>query len=106
MLVVQPYAEHGGSESWLVRLLDATDELDVEAILLKDGPFRRELEERGIPVELHPVGTSPLSLLGPIGWLAKRLRRDPPDVVLGNVLKAQMVAAPAGRAYGPGAAAV
>ncbi len=100
VLVVQPYAEHGGSESWLARLLDATDELDVSAILLKDGPFRAELEQRGIPVEVHPVGTSPLDLVKPALWLARKLREDPPDVVLGNVLKAQMVAAPAGRIAG------
>jgi glycosyltransferase involved in cell wall biosynthesis len=100
VLVVQPYAEHGGSESWLLRLLDATDELDVNVILLKDGPFRGDLERRGIPVELHPVGTSPLDLVRPALWLRRRLRANRPDVVLGNVLKAQLIAAPAGRLAG------
>jgi glycosyltransferase involved in cell wall biosynthesis len=97
VLVVQAFAEYGGSEWWLAHLLDATDELDVRVILLKDGPFREELEKRGIPVEVHPVGTSPLDVVKPVRWLARRLREDPPDVVLGNVLKAQLVAAPAGR---------
>ncbi len=99
-LVVQPFADHGGSESWLARLLDATDELEVSVLLLKDGPFRAELERRGIPVRVRPVGTSPLDVLRPALRLARELRADPPDVVLGNVLKAQLVAGPAGRLAG------
>jgi glycosyltransferase involved in cell wall biosynthesis len=99
-LVVQPYAERGGSESWLLRLIDATDELALSCVLLKDGPMRAELEARGIPVVVHPVGNNPLELLRPTGWLARGLHRDPPDVILGNVLKAQMIAAPAGRVAG------
>lgn len=100
VLVVQPYAENGGSESWLLKILDATDALDVEVLLLKDGPMRGELERRGVPVQLRPVGTSPRDLVAPVRELAARLRRDRPDVVLGNVLKAQLVAGPAGRLAG------
>ena len=101
VLIVQPYAERGGSEAWLLRLLDALEEpLELSAVLLKDGPFREELERRGIPVVLHPVGNNPLDLPRPVGWLSRALRRDPPDVILANVMKAQMVAAPAGRIAG------
>jgi glycosyltransferase involved in cell wall biosynthesis len=100
VLIVQPYSERGGSESWLLRLIDATDELALSAVLLKDGPLRGELEDRGIPVVLHPVGNNPVHLLRPIAWLARRLRSDPPDVILANVMKAQMVAGPAGRIAG------
>jgi glycosyltransferase involved in cell wall biosynthesis len=100
VLVVQPYAENGGSESWLLSLLDATNELDVDVLLLKDGPMRAELERRGVPVRLRPVGTSPVDLVAPVLELARRLRRERPDVVLGNVVKAQMVAGPAGRLAG------
>lgn len=96
-LVVQAFAGHGGSEGWLLRLLDATDELDVSVLLLKDGPLRAELEARGIPVRVRPVGPSPLDLLAPIRELTAILRQERPDVVLGNVMKAQLVAAPAGR---------
>jgi glycosyltransferase involved in cell wall biosynthesis len=96
VLVVQPYAERGGSESWLLRLIDATNELSLSALLLKDGPLRGELEARGVPVVLHPVGTNPQHFVRPVGWLARSLRRDPPDVILANVMKAQMVAGPAG----------
>jgi glycosyltransferase involved in cell wall biosynthesis len=100
VLIVQPYSERGGSESWLLRLIDATDELALSAVLLKDGPLRGELEDRGIAVVVHPVGNNPVDLLRPIGWLARRLRSDPPDVILANVMKAQMVAGPAGRIAG------
>lgn len=97
VLIVQAYAERGGSESWLVRLIDATDELRLSAVLLKDGPLRGELEARGIPVVVRPVGNNPIDLLRPIGWLARGLHRDAPDVILANVTKAQLVAGPAGR---------
>jgi glycosyltransferase involved in cell wall biosynthesis len=101
VLVVQPYAEAGGgSESWLLRLLDATDQLDVRVVLLKDGPMRAELERRGFPVTLREVGRQPWSFPPAIAWLAYVLRRERPDVVLGNVFKAQLVAAPAGRLTG------
>ena len=101
VLVVQPFAERGGgSESWLLRLIDAQDELSLSFVLLKDGPLRDELEARGLRVVLHPVGNQPWQLAAPIGWLARSLRRNPPDVVLGNVLKAQMVAGPAARIAG------
>ncbi len=100
VLVVQPFSGHGGSESWLLRLLDATDELDVSVLLLQDGPLRTELEARGLPVVVRPVGNSPLDLVAPVRELTARLRSDPPDVVLANVLKAQMVAGPAARRAG------
>lgn len=100
VLVVEPYAELGGAEEWLVRLLDATDALQVRALLLKEGPFRAELERRGIPVELHAIGRNPWDVPAPILWLARRLRADPPDVVLGNITKAQLVVGPAGRLAG------
>lgn len=100
VLVVQAFAENGGSENWLLRLQDATDALDVQVLLLKDGPLRLALERRGVPVRVRPVGNSPVDLVRPVLELTRQLRRDRPDVVLGNVLKAQLVAAPAGRLAG------
>jgi glycosyltransferase involved in cell wall biosynthesis len=99
-LVVQAFAGRGGSEAWLLRLLDATDALDVEVLLLQKGPLEAELRARGLPVSVRPVGPSPADVLAPALELTRRLRRDRPDVVLGNTLKAQLVAAPAGRAAG------
>ena len=100
VLIVQPYSERGGSEAWLLRLIDASEGLSLSAVLLKDGALRGELEARGIPVVLNPVGNNPLDLLRPVGWLARSLRRNPPDVILANVMKAQMVAGPAGKIAG------
>ncbi|MDQ1696804.1 MAG: hypothetical protein QOJ03_2157 [Frankiaceae bacterium] len=57
--------------------------------------MRGELERRGIPVTLHPVGRRVLDLAAPSAWLAAEIRRRRPDVVLGNGVKAQLVAAPA-----------
>jgi glycosyltransferase involved in cell wall biosynthesis len=62
--------------------------------------MRMQLERRGIPVEVHRVGRRPTDVLPATIWLARRLRRRPPDVVLGNILKAQLVAAPAGKLAG------
>jgi len=100
LLVVAPHAVLGGQESWLLQLLDATARLDVRVLLLQDGPLRGELERRGIPVELLPVGTRPVDLVSPVLSLARRLRWDRPDVVLANGVKAQFVAGPAARLAG------
>jgi glycosyltransferase involved in cell wall biosynthesis len=101
VLVVHPYPEPGGAGTWLLRLLDAAaDRLEPEAVLLDDGPMRGELEQRGIPVEVRRVGRRPIEVAPAALWLARRLRRRTPDVVLGNILKAQLVAAPAGRLAG------
>lgn len=99
-LVVSAYGVLGGAESWLLHLLDATDRIDAEVVLFQDGPFRGELERRGILVTVRPVGTSPLDLVAPVAWLARELRRRRPDVVLANGIKAQLVAGPAGRLTG------
>lgn len=100
VLVVSAYGVLGGAESWLAYLLEATDRLDVEVVLLQDGPFRGRLETLGVPVTVHETGTSPLSLARPVRWLAGELRRRRPDVVLANGIKAQLVAGPAGRIAG------
>jgi glycosyltransferase involved in cell wall biosynthesis len=100
VLAVSAYGVFGGAESWLAYLLEATDRLDVEVVLLQDGPFRDRLEALGVPVTVHVTGTSPLSLAGPVRWLAAEIRRRRPDVVLANGIKAQLVAAPAGRLTG------
>ncbi|MEA2665212.1 MAG: hypothetical protein QOI11_2156, partial [Candidatus Eremiobacteraeota bacterium] len=96
-LILQAYGEVGGAEAWLLKLLDAQHGLDPEVILLADGPLRQEFERRGIPVSVRAVGRSPLDIPPAVAWLVRRLRRDRPDVVMGNLLKSQLVAAPAGR---------
>jgi glycosyltransferase involved in cell wall biosynthesis/GT2 family glycosyltransferase len=100
VLVVAPHAVHGGQEEWLLQLLAATDRLAVRVLLLQDGPLRTVLEQRGLPVEVLPVGTRPVDIPAPVLRLAARLRRSRPDVVLANGVKAQVVAGPAARLAG------
>ncbi len=92
--VVSPFGELGGAEYWLLRLLDATDELDVQALLLRDGPLRAELEGRGIPVRVLPVGRRPVDVLRSWRPLRQALRAGRPDVVLANGVKAQVALGP------------
>src|SRR5687768_7649299 len=61
-LIINPSGVLGGAESWLLQLLDATDRLAVETILLADGPLRTELAARGIPVHVHHVGPRPVDI--------------------------------------------
>ena len=99
-LVVNPSGVLGGAESWLLSILDSTDRLQVEVILLADGPLRAELAARGVPVTVHPVGPRPLDIARAAGWLRRELRRRDPDVAVGNGIKAQAALAPAAFAAG------
>ncbi|MCL7425868.1 glycosyltransferase [Streptomyces sp. YS415] len=98
--VVAPYGVVGGAELWLLSLLDVTDRLDVNAVLLADGPLRDEFARRGIPFATRPTGRSAGALAGTAAWLFHRLRTARPDVVLANGVKAATVAAPAARLAG------
>jgi glycosyltransferase involved in cell wall biosynthesis len=95
--VVAPFGVLGGAEGWLLRLLDATTELEPQAILLADGPLRGELERRGIPVRVRAIGRTAIQQLRAMRWLRKELRRQRPDVVLANGVKAALAAIPACR---------
>ncbi len=94
--VVAAHGVLGGSENWLTTLLDERTDLDVRATVLQDGPFVDALRVRGIPTTLRPVGASPVSVLAAIRWLVGQLRRTRPDVLLGNGVKAQLLAGPTG----------
>jgi glycosyltransferase involved in cell wall biosynthesis len=98
--VVAGHAVLGGAEGWLLRLLDATERFEVDAVALQDGPLVGELRARGIEVVVRPVGVQPWSLAGPVAWLAGALRRSSADVVLANGVKAALVAVPAARLAG------
>src|SRR5438067_2296023 len=93
VLVVTPYATLGGAELWLLRLLAVTERLRPEVIVIQAGPLVDELDARGIPVTVLPVGRQPQDLIKPTMRLAQEIRHRRPDVVLGNGVKAQLVAA-------------
>ena len=99
--VVTPYGLLGGSERWLLDLLDTgAARMSVEVWLLQDGPLRAELADRGCPVEVLPTGPGAPGMLSRAWDLARRLRCSDTDVVLANGVKAAAVAVPAARMVG------
>lgn len=100
-VVVTPYATLGGSERWLLALLDgAAARLDAEVWLLEDGPLRAELERRDVPTLVLPTGPDARSLAARGADLARRLRAGAADVLLANGVKAAAAAVPAARLVG------
>ncbi|MBD8869499.1 glycosyltransferase [Nocardioides donggukensis] len=99
--VITPYGALGGSERWLLELLDAgAARLDVVVWLLQDGPLRAELAARGASVQVLPTGPGGRSVATRARDLARRLRRSDTDVVLANGVKAALVAVPSARLAG------
>jgi glycosyltransferase involved in cell wall biosynthesis len=97
--VVTPFGTSrttGGAEKWLFTLLGAARGLEARVEVLQEGPFAAELRDAGIPVEVRPTGPRPRDVAASALGLARRLRRDRPDVLLGNGVKAQLVAVGAG----------
>ncbi|MDC0767228.1 glycosyltransferase [Streptomyces sp. HD] len=85
----------GGAEVWLLALLDATDRLDVDAVMLGNGPLGEEFRRRGVPCVTLPTGRTGAAIVASATSLARRLRADRPDVVLANGIKAACVCGPA-----------
>lgn len=94
--IVSPFAELGGAERWLLQLLDAMADapLPVGALLLADGPFAHELRERGVPVTTRPTGRRGWQIAAAGGPAVRWLRRQRPEVVLLNGIKAVAALAP------------
>lgn len=90
----------GGAELWLLAILGATDRLDVDAIVLGEGPFARELTRAGVPASIVVTGRHPVGLARTVCRLAQRIRASRPDIVLANGVKAAALAAPAARLAG------
>ncbi|WP_244928568.1 glycosyltransferase [Nocardioides sp. W7] len=101
LLVVTPSGVLGGSERWLLDLLDAAGHrLRPEVWLLEDGPLRAELEARGTPVTVLPTGRRAASLAARGLDLRRRLRASDAEVVLANGVKAAAAVVPAARVVG------
>lgn len=100
VLLVNPFGELGGAELYLLRLLDSTERLAVEAVLLRDGPLRGELERRGIPVRIVPVGRTPRAIAAGVLRLRRVVAASGADVALANGIKAQAALGPAARLAG------
>jgi glycosyltransferase involved in cell wall biosynthesis len=111
-------ARLSGNELALVGVLPYLADVDPYVILAEDGPLVDRLEERGIPVEILPLGERVrgltrdrvrVSALGSVravqtalyAWqLAGRLRALNPALVHANTLKAWVYGAPAARVAG------
>lgn len=97
---VTAYGTLGGAEHWLLALVDSTDRLAVDVVLLQDGPLHAELQTRQVPVALLPTGPRPRDLASRAWQVARRLRSAEVDVVLASGVKAAAVAVPAARLAG------
>jgi glycosyltransferase involved in cell wall biosynthesis len=91
----------GGAEQWLFDLIDAGDgRAEYRALLLAPSRATMLLEARGIPYETIPTGRRPWHIAASTAQLARRLRHDPPDVILANGVKSAFTAIPAARLLG------
>lgn len=98
VILVLPFGVVGGAERWALGILDAGPALDVEAVVLGDGPLVAVLRDRGVPVSVLPTGPHPLAIAATSLRLTARFRRSAPGtVVWANGIKSAAAAAPAGR---------
>ncbi|WP_432546900.1 glycosyltransferase [Kineococcus sp. SYSU DK004] len=98
--VVQPFATVGGAELWLLRVLAATDRLDVDVVLLEAGPLEDELRAAGVRTSVLPTGRTAAAVAGSAVRLGRLLHRSHPDVVMANGVKAAAALVPVARALG------
>jgi glycosyltransferase involved in cell wall biosynthesis len=100
IIVVLPWGRRlGGAEALLESVLGTAPRADheMELVFLEDGPWPRELRERGFRVEVLPAGRlRDLHRWGlTVLRLARLLRARRPDVVLNWAAKTQLYGAPA-----------
>ncbi len=96
VVVVCPTASVGGAERWLLRLLDATDRLDVRAVVLGDGegPLHEQWRRRGVAVTDVPAGRGHAAVARASVALRSVLDGLDADVVLANGIRAAAAAVP------------
>lgn len=96
--VVSAFATMGGSEQWILGVMDhAGPGIEWRFVVLQDGPFATELRSRGVPVDIVPTGAAPWRILASGRRIRGLLSQAPPQVVVGNGIKAQLAAMPAVR---------
>ena len=103
--IVMPLAEQrGGAESMLLQLLRDGRGLgfDWRVVFLEDGPMVAECHAAGAPATVVPAGRLRQihRYAGSVTRIARELRLERPDVVVGWMTKAQLYAGPAARLTG------
>ncbi|MGC1208522.1 MAG: glycosyltransferase, partial [Ornithinimicrobium sp.] len=93
--LVCPTGDLGGAELWLLQLLDATDRLQIHAIVSAEGPLVAELSRRDIPARMVDVGVGKAATALYAARMRDELTRLEPDVVLANGVRAAAAAMPA-----------
>lgn len=99
-VIISSHGGLGGSERWLLSLLENTVRLDAHVILLQDGQLREQLEKLNVAVSVLPTGPAGSDIARTFGSLTSLLRTHDPEVVLVNGVKAAAVGAPPARWLG------
>ncbi len=96
--VVSAFATIGGSEQWILGVMDhGGPAVTWRFVVLQEGPFVDELRRRGVPVDVVPTGAAPWQILASGRRIRRLLAAAPPQVLVGNGIKAQLAAMPAAR---------
>ncbi len=96
--VVSAFATMGGSEQWILGVMEhAGPDLQWRFVVLQEGSFADELRERGIPVDVVPTGAAPWQIVSSGRRVRQLLASAPPQVIIGNGIKAQLTAMSAAR---------
>lgn len=95
--IVSAFATLGGSEQWILSVIDHAVGVEARFVVLQEGPFVSQIRERQIPVDVVPTGTRPWNIAAAARRVRRLIAADPPDVVVGNGVKAMLVGLPAAR---------
>lgn len=83
----------GGAEKWLFGMITNMPGFAWHVLSLQEGAFCDELRAAGIDVSVRPTGVSAVEVARAAAHLCGLLSRRRPDIVVGNGVKAQLVAA-------------
>lgn len=97
---VLPSSTRGGAELWLERVAGPSTRTELDVVALADGPAARAWRERGRPVTVIRAGRRTRGAARVVAGLTRHLRQTRPDVVVGQGVKAGLLAAVAGHLSG------
>lgn len=93
IMFVEPYGQMGGSQRYLLTLLESLPRETVATIVcLQEGPFPQMLTADGYPVDLLSTGPKPADIVRSAIKLRKILKQARPDLIHSNGLKSTLTA--------------